>query len=361
MSDYPLSFTTSQNPKSDQIWLRISAFLSLRSQGTQRTYAGVICEWCDFLGAPAGSREAALLMLKASDLDALRYRKWLEGRPGQRPRITVSDEKSSSQLPVKGLKNSKKLDGLQFTLSNSTIAKKIAILRRIYRMLIGAGIGLKQNPFDSDKVPAPSRKSGQKRPTEMVPYQLVMKIVKTPDNSTPKGIRDRALLAVLFGGGLRRSEAVALRIADVKRSQKGTLYLRLRATKGKRDADQALPSWVEPFIISLLEQRRKEQASSGDYLFISYRGFAARGATRYPLSESGVYKLFKKYCAVAGAGKFLTPHSARATAITRLLENGIPHREVQEFSRHASVQMVEVYDKRRLSVDENPARELDYS
>ena len=53
-------------------------------------------------------------------------------------------------------------------------------------------------------------------------------------------------------------------------------------------------------------------------------------------------------------------HSARATAITRLLAEGIPHREVQEFSRHASIQMVELYDKRRIGVDKNPGRGLDY-
>ena len=62
----------------------------------------------------------------------------------------------------------------------------------------------------------------------------------------------------------------------------------------------------------------------------------------------------------AGAGNFVSPHSARATAITKLLSDGFSHREVQEFSRHASIQMVEVYDKRRISIDDNPASDLDY-
>jgi integrase len=73
-----------------------------------------------------------------------------------------------------------------------------------------------------------------------------------------------------------------------------------------------------------------------------------------------LYRLFKHYCEKAGATQFLTPHSARATAITKLLADGIPHREVQEFSRHSSIQMVELYDKRRLTVEENPGKELDY-
>jgi integrase len=56
----------------------------------------------------------------------------------------------------------------------------------------------------------------------------------------------------------------------------------------------------------------------------------------------------------------VTPHSARATAITRLLEQGFSHREVQEFSRHSSVLMVEKYDKRRFSLDESPGKKIFY-
>ncbi len=56
----------------------------------------------------------------------------------------------------------------------------------------------------------------------------------------------------------------------------------------------------------------------------------------------------------------MSPHSARATAITKLLDSGFSHRDVQEFSRHASVQMVEIYDKRRLQVDESPAKKLEF-
>ena len=79
-----------------------------------------------------------------------------------------------------------------------------------------------------------------------------------------------------------------------------------------------------------------------------------------PISDTGVYLLFKHYCQVVGAGTHATPHSARATAITKLLADGIPHRQVQEFSRHASIQMVEWYDKRRFSVDENAGVGLEY-
>jgi integrase len=66
------------------------------------------------------------------------------------------------------------------------------------------------------------------------------------------------------------------------------------------------------------------------------------------------------YCKAAGSTEFVSPHSARATAITKLLADGLPHRLVQEFSRHSSIQMVELYDKRRVGVEDNPGAKLKF-
>ena len=227
-------------------------------------------------------------------------------------------------------------------------------------MLIANDLGVTLNPFDSDRVPAPSPHSGRKRPTEMVDFSLVKKIISLPDTKQPKGIRDRALLALLFGAGLRRGEVIKLRLADVKRTPRGTTFLYLRSTKAKRDAEQAIPSWAANFLAELVAVRRAHKAQDGDYLFVSFRGKGGLVETNHPLSSHGIYQLFKAYCRAAGAGSHVSPHSARATAITRLLDEGVSHRDVQEFSRHASVQMVEVYDKRRVGVDQNPAKDLDY-
>ncbi|MCO6431723.1 MAG: tyrosine-type recombinase/integrase [Deltaproteobacteria bacterium] len=344
--------------RQDQVWLRIAAFLSLKSRTTQRTYLGIIEEWCSFLNCKPGSVEAAARIIQADDLSAIAYRNWLEKRAGQAPRMKGSSS-SSRAVTLKG-RHSQRRDGLQSTLANATVRKKFAALRRIYRMLISADVGINSNPFDSDRVPPPPGASGQKRPTEMIDFALVKSIISAPDGATPKGLRDKAVLAALFGGGLRRSEAVSIRIGDVRWSSGGTMYLRLRATKGRKDADQALPKWAAREIERVLELRRREGAQAGDYLFVSYRGRGGTIATPQPLSDSGLYKLFKYYCRLAGAGDYVSPHSARATAITKLLADGIGHREVQEFSRHASVQMVEAYDKRRIGVDQNPAKDLDF-
>ena len=194
----------------------------------------------------------------------------------------------------------------------------------------------------------------------MLDLAFVEKILHSPDIRTKKGLRDSAILSALFGGGLRRSEVASLRVADVRHTSSGNTYLYLRSTKAKKDAEAAIPDWAAQRILEYQSIRLKDGAMEGDYLFVSYRGQAGNSPTNEPISHSGIYRLFKKYCMMAGVKGHLSPHSARATAITKLLADGVPHRLVQQFSRHSSVQMVEVYDKRRIGIDENPGVRLKY-
>ena len=351
-------------PESPKVWLRISAFLSLKAPATRTTYSGILKEWCRFLGEEAGTEQSAQKILLATDLHAIAYRKHLETKPGERPRMeqSVSTRTSTTKeiTTTKDAKRARKNDGLNATQSNATIHKKFAALRRIYRMLIASNVGITENPFEADKVPPPPKDAGRKRPTQMVNFELVMDIIHAPDRETPKGRRDTAILATLFGAGIRRSELVGLRIGDVKTTSNKTTFLYLRHTKAKKDAEQAVPKWAANHLWSLIDERKKEGAKDADYVFLGYTGRGGQTRSDKPISDTGVYLLFRHYCQVVGAGTHATPHSARATAITKLLADGIPHRQVQEFSRHASIQMVEWYDKRRFSVDENVGVGLEY-
>jgi integrase/recombinase XerC len=344
------------------LWLRLEAFLRMRAPSTAITYRGIVREWSRFLGAEAPSAKAAELLIKATDLHASAYRAWLEQAPGEVPRLLRKRQQTARDVQPRtdGPKARAKKSGLESTQGNATIAKKFAALRRIYRMLQGCNLHAGQNPFDRDVVPAPPKNSGRKRPTEMLDFALVRSVIAQADAATPKGLRDQAMLSCLFGAGLRRSEVVNLRLADFRRTTRGSWYLYLRSTKAKRDAQQALPQWAAKSMQLLAEQRRQAGASDADYFFVSYVGQAGKSPTTRPISASGLYLLFKRYCRLAGAGEFLSPHSARATAITKLLSDGITHRKVQEFSRHASIQMVEAYDKRRVEVDESPGNDLEY-
>ena len=347
----------------DKVWLRISAFLSLKSPATRVTYSGIVAEWCRFLHAQPGTAEGADAIISATDLHAIAYRKFLEQKPGEKPRMARMGGKVSADRGVtveRASGRGVKKDGLDATQSNATIHKKFAALRRIYRMLVSSNLGIAENPFEADRVPPPPKDAGRKRPTEMIDFDLVMEIVAIPDAKTPKGRRDKAILAILFGGGLRRSEVVGLRIGDIKKTSSGTTFLYLRHTKAKKDAEQALPRWAAEYLWELVREIKTTGAMDGDYLFVGFTGKGGQTITTKPMSDTGLYLLFKQYCMAAGAGAHATPHSARATAITKLLADGIPHREVQEFSRHSSIQMVEWYDKRRFSVEESPAKDLSY-
>ena len=110
------------------LWLRINAFLDLKTANTQRTYVGIINEWCQFLGCPAGSSEAAERFIAATDLHAIAYKKWLNGKPGQRPRF--QSEASESRAVSTEQAAFQSHDGLQSTQANATIVKKFAALRR---------------------------------------------------------------------------------------------------------------------------------------------------------------------------------------------------------------------------------------
>lgn len=342
---------------SSELWLRVTAFISSKSENTKRTYIPIFREWCAILGGEFGSDDSAQRVLSATDLHAAAYIEWLRGQPGMTPRLRA---RQSEERGVITSAKREQNDGMQATLANTTIAKKVTILRRIYRSIIAADLGINRNPFDGDLVSVPPKRSGQKRPTEMISYEKVSEILALPEEGSHKGVRDRALLSVLFGGGLRRGEVVKLRVADVRTTQRGTTYLRLRATKGKTDSDQALPDWAAECVAQLVKEREQAGAEGGDFLFTGFVGRAGKTPTNRPLSVSSVYQTFLNYCKLAGVEHFVSPHSARATAITKLLDDGQSHREVKEFSRHASIDMVELYDKRRIGIDENPGKKLKF-
>ena len=125
----------SNEPSRHMVWLRIAAFLSLKAPNTELTYAGILREYCEFLGAPYLSNSAADRILKAQDLHAIAFKAVLEKRPGETPRVATSNS-HVRDVSAKRAKREKRT-GLEATQSNATIAKKFAVLRRIYRMLIG--------------------------------------------------------------------------------------------------------------------------------------------------------------------------------------------------------------------------------
>jgi site-specific recombinase XerD len=308
----------------------VDTFLRLYTANTKRRYTTVINDFKAFIGP-----NTSLADITVSD--AYQYLDHLKQRDGINSR-----------------------GGGTASLAGATIRNAVETLRSLYRYLTSIGL-ITINPFDAVANHTPSNKFNQKRPTEIVPFDKVMELCNVPSRFSPEGIRDRAILAALFGGGLRKSEVLNLTLGDVRTqtTKEGEIvfYLRLSATKSGYEQHQALPDWAAERMMRLIEVRRVEQAKELDPLFCTY---VADNTTNASISIRTLDRLFRSWCDNCGLPETITCHSARATAISQLLAQGVSHREVQLFARHSSVVTTEGYDKRYFGIEKSVALVLKY-
>lgn len=307
----------------------LETFLQTLKPNSRRSYQRILIDWREFL------RTHGLDMLTATQLEAERWLQYQARKPGQESRFEP---------------------GVEQKVEAATLARKAVIMYSIYKNLIIYEAAT-HNPFTQVKVKyrAPS---GEKRPTEGIPFDRLPALIAAPGLGIPEGVRDTALLSVLYGGALRRSEAVGIDLQHVRISKTNEMYLVLPKTKSGKLQQQVLPEWARANVERLLAQRRREGATDRHPLFVMYFGETERVATTSRMSTSTAYRIVKRYCAAVGLSKNFTPHSLRATAVTKLLSDGVDYRAVQEFSRHASTRMVEVYDKRTYSIENHPGKKL---
>jgi site-specific recombinase XerD len=298
--------------------------LSLKSVNTKRRYMSVWSEWIHHVGMDRS---------RMTQAEAARYLAACKARPAQPGRSRDVGAKCSA----------------------ATVHHKAVILSALFDELISYKI-ISDNPFERLKKDFSKTKTGDRRPHNLITVEQVKLILSLPHRNK-EGIRDSALLAIMFGCGLRRSEVSRLTLEDVKSTEHGSVYLRLLDTKSGTTQQVAIADWVLASVSKLIEQRRAEVSATNGPLFCVYY---ADTPTKRTLSPSTIYRTFKYYCKAAGLSDHYTPHCARVTAITHLLNQGFSHRDVCHFSRHSSIQMVERYDKRRLSVEESIAKKIAY-
>jgi integrase/recombinase XerD len=161
----------------------------------------------------------------------------------------------------------------------------------------------------------------------------MQRLCGAPDMSDPAGIRDRAMIELLYGGGLRVSELVSLRMEDYVESES------LLRVLGKREKIRTLPlPAVTHDILRLYFAKARPsivKAPCGTSVFLNSRG--------KPISRSGVFRILRKYAALAGIEKVIGPHTLRHTYAVHLVKNGADLRSVQELLGHASIMTTEVY------------------
>lgn len=241
-------------------------------------------------------------------------------------------------------------------LSGKTINLKFDALRSIYRHFARNG-HTNKNPFENSNVRLPRSNWNRKRHYRLIPFDKVTRVCTAPSNHTKVGIRDRCLLSILFGCGLRKDELLKLRLKDFQQSEGGHYFLYLPETKAQTDQMQSIPDWALSAILRLIEIRKGDGATESSHLLCMYRGDDSPKPGGIPTRTFD--RIFKKWCAHVGV-KHVSPHCARATAISKLFFDRVELKKVRDFARHASILTTELYDKRLFGIEESAGKKLHY-
>ncbi|MBO5686887.1 MAG: tyrosine recombinase XerD [Alistipes sp.] len=206
----------------------------------------------------------------------------------------------------------------------SSQARALSSIKSFYNYLLLEG-KLEASPAELIEAPKASRPLPDTLSTEEIDL-----IINSIDDSTVKGLRDRAILEVLYSCGLRVSELCDLRMSDLFF---GEGYIRVT---GKGDKQRLIPiSGVARERISLYKDQRPKIHSGEDTLFLNNRGKR--------LTRVMIFTILKQACQRAGITKKISPHTLRHSFATHLLEGGASIRQVQELLGHESILTTEIY------------------
>lgn len=186
----------------------------------------------------------------------------------------------------------------------------------------------------ADKVELPKTK---RRQVSFLTTEETERLVETVDTTTIAGIRDRAILELLFSSGLRVSELTNLN-RDHINLQRGEFMVR---GKGQKDR----PVFVSPEATEWLALYLKSRTDSAVPLFVRYSGYKTgdeRGES-FRLTPRSVQRLVSYYAKLAGITKHVSPHTLRHSFATDLLMNGADLRSVQSMLGHSNIATTQVY------------------
>ncbi|MGH7335322.1 MAG: site-specific tyrosine recombinase XerD [Candidatus Rokuibacteriota bacterium] len=221
------------------------------------------------------------------------------------------------------------MEGLQKSgRRGATVARRLAAARSFFRYLGQEG-KLNQDPTENierPRLPRPLPKT--------LSREAAAALVEAPDVSTPRGLRDRAMLELLYASGLRASECLALALGDVNLSAG---YVQCVGKAGKERmvpvGEEGL-AWIRRYLADarprLLRGRRDP-----DRLFVSPRGGA--------LSRQALWQIVRGAAQKAGLRARVSPHTLRHCFASHLLEGGADLRAVQTMLGHADISTTQIY------------------
>ena len=214
-------------------------------------------------------------------------------------------------------------------LERTSIARIISALRGFYRFLISERV------LDTDPTESLELKTPRRQPPDVLSVDEIEAILSQPDKSTPKGMRDAALLEFLYATGARVSEAVGLNTTQLYLAD-GFARLFGKGSKERlvpvgKEAIAVLESYLTTIRPILLRRDKPTTA-----VFLNQ----GRGTG---LSRMSAWNIIQEYCQAAAITKTTTPHTFRHSFATHLLEGGADLRIVQELLGHSNITTTEIY------------------
>ncbi|TNJ67373.1 site-specific tyrosine recombinase XerD [Paenibacillus hemerocallicola] len=210
----------------------------------------------------------------------------------------------------------------------ATLSRNIVSIRAFYQYLVRERL-IVQDPSVHMETP-----KLEKRLPKVLTVEEVERLLDAQETTAAAGMRDKAMLELLYATGIRVSELISLNVGDVN-IEMGFIHCTGKGSKERivplgRIAAVWLSQYIESARLHLLRQEKSEEA-----LFINHLG------TR--LTRQGFWKIMKRYAREAGIDKEITPHTLRHSFATHLLENGADLRSVQEMLGHADISTTQVY------------------
>ncbi len=282
----------------------------------------------DYLGHLSAERGLATNTITSYRSDLLAYADFLAELGVARPR-------SISQQHVKRYVRER----LAPSASARSVARRLSCLRGFHRYLVFAGIA-EADPTRDIRGP----KIGKRLP-EVLAVHEIETLLGAVDTSRPLGLRDRAMLEVAYGAGLRVSELLTLALPGLFFEDGYILVM------GKGSKERIIPvgraaiDWTNRYRADarpLLAPR----GPATDVLFLSARG--------RPLSRMGFWKILQKHVTSSGIRGRVKPHTLRHSFATHMLEGGADLRSVQEMLGHADISTTQIYT----SVDREYLKEI---
>lgn len=212
-------------------------------------------------------------------------------------------------------------------LAPSSIRRNVSAVRSYFKFLVGEGHVVRD---PSDRLETPKR---WRTLPDVLSVEEVARLLAAPSIEEPMVFRDRAMLELAYGAGLRVSEWITLGIRDLLFDD---MLVRVFGKGGKERLVPIGRSAIGAVALYLRELRpRLERGAGKGILFLNARG--------EPLTRMGAWKILRRHVTTAGLAKRVTPHTLRHSFATHLLENGADLRAVQEMLGHADISTTQIY------------------